>query len=86
MTCTKRAPSQSPPQGFTNESAKEHPLYKHLLGKGAQCERDAGHDPPHRNGTLTWHDPPLLLIAGAPPPPLSERELALIDGIGKSQA
>lgn len=79
--CTSRAPKDSPPQGFTNESAKLHPLFKHLLGKGAKCELADQHDPPHRNGTLLWHDPPLLLLDGKPPPPLSERDLALIEGI-----
>ncbi len=48
---------------------------------GPTCERADPHDgtnAPHRNGLLVWHDPPLILVAGEPVAPLTDRERALL--------
>lgn len=40
--------------------------YTCLTPDGATCELEQGHEGPHRNGGLIWHDPPLLLVDGKP--------------------
>lgn len=77
-TCSKRAGMPRIPEGFSNESAAQHPRFRLLLGPGAQCELDPGHGDGtpehdrrrrHRSGNLVWWDPPLLLVGGKPVDP-----------------
>jgi len=62
--CTKHAPVPPTPPSLTLEAAAMHPRYKHLLEPGAQCEREAGHEEPHRCGLLRWYDPTALFVGG----------------------
>ena len=48
---------------------------------GPVCQLADPHDGtnvPHRNGLLVWHDPPLILVAGEPVRPLTDRERGLL--------
>jgi len=62
--CTKRAANPPLPPSFPLELAPSHPRYRHFLTPGARCELELGHDGPHRNGLLVWHDPAVLYVGG----------------------
>lgn len=61
-TCPYRDKPFPLPPSLTVEAARTHPRYKYALEPGAPCELAEGHDGPHRNGGLIWHDPPLYLV------------------------
>ena len=65
--CTNRCPNPPLPAGLSVRTAETHPRYKHLLIPGAQCTLEEGHDGPHRDPGLTWHDPPKLIVGGREP-------------------
>lgn len=62
--CPKRDKPEPLPPSFPIERAREHPRYRHTFAPTVQCELERGHDGPHRNGGLVWHDPPLLFVGG----------------------
>jgi hypothetical protein len=64
MNCPKRVKSSPLPPSFPLEAARSHPRFRYYLEPGAQCEHEEGHDGPHRNGLLVWHDPPAVFVGG----------------------
>ena len=64
--CANRCKPTPLPPSFPIEQARTHPRYRHRLEPGAQCEHEADHDGPHRNGCLVWHDPPRIVVGGVP--------------------
>lgn len=56
--------------------------YRCLKPDGAQCEHDADHEGPHRNGLLVWHDPPIVFVGGEPVQPLTRAEVDRLEQIG----
>jgi len=79
--CSKRDKALPTPPSFPLDRAAVHPTYRHRLEPGAQCELAAGHDGPHRNGCLIWHDPPRIMVGGKPyEPPAGEWQLPSLRG------
>ncbi len=62
--CEKRCPNPPVPAGTPLAVARSARGLKHLTTPGAQCELEHGHDGPHRNGLLVWHDPPAVYVGG----------------------
>jgi hypothetical protein len=64
--CPYRVAATRAPDGWSNEAQASHPTYRHYGDPQAQCEHDAGHEGPHRNGSLVWHDPPVVIVVPKP--------------------
>lgn len=69
--CPKRVSPPRTPDGMTVEQIASHPTYRYALDPQAQCELDSGHGQNahphdlarrHRNGGLTWWDPPIVEV------------------------
>jgi hypothetical protein len=72
MRCSAMCAPPHAPDGWSREAQRQHPTYRHYAdATGIRCELDADHDGGpgsrprlHRNGLLTWWNPPLLVVGG----------------------
>lgn len=70
--CSDRCAPPHAPDGWSSEAQRHHPTYRHYVdAPGIQCELEHDHDGGpgktprlHRNGGLTWWNPPLLIVGG----------------------